>query len=151
MVMGTSIASNAETTINTSTESASTLITGTDTSTCDSLDLGKTAARRQTPFFQSRKSLLYLVSKFPRKSHSQHAGDTTGQIEPLLSSFDEPAPLTAIPTNSIMLNRLDEEESVFFEDDETEAAADERRRQEDEDAKIPLLNADADQVRAGPN
>lgn len=44
MVMGTSVASsNAETTINTSTESASTLatnVTGTDTSTCDSLDLG---------------------------------------------------------------------------------------------------------------
>lgn len=43
--MGTSVASsNAETTINTSTESASTLatnVTGTDTSTCDSLDLGK--------------------------------------------------------------------------------------------------------------
>lgn len=43
--MGTSSASNAETTINTSTESASTLatnVTGTDTSeTCDSLDLGK--------------------------------------------------------------------------------------------------------------
>lgn len=42
--MGTSVASsNAETTINTSTESASTLatnVTGTDTSTCDSLDLG---------------------------------------------------------------------------------------------------------------
>lgn len=43
MVMGTSVASTAETTINTSTESASTLatnVTGTDTSTCDSLDLG---------------------------------------------------------------------------------------------------------------
>lgn len=58
--------------------------------------------------------------------------------------------MTAIPTNSILLNRLDEEESVFFEDDETDAdnEADARRRQEDEDAKIPLLNADTDQVRA---
>lgn len=42
--MGSSVASTAETTINTSTESASTLatnVTGTDTSTCDSLDLGE--------------------------------------------------------------------------------------------------------------
>lgn len=77
-------------------------------------------------------------------------GDTTGQIEPLLSSFDEPVPLTAIPTNSVMLNRLDEEESIFFEDDETDADidADAQRRQEDEDAKIPLLNTDGDQVRS---
>lgn len=78
----------------------------------------------------------------------QRIGDTTGQIEPLLSSFDEPVPLTAIPINSVMLNRLDEEECVFFEDDETDAdtEADAQRRQEDEDAKIPLLNADGDQV-----
>lgn len=44
MVMGSSVASTAENTINTSTESASTLatnVTGTDTSTCDSFDLGK--------------------------------------------------------------------------------------------------------------
>lgn len=58
MVMGTSIASsNAETTINTSTESASTLatnVTGTDTSTCDSLDLGSL-------FF-----ILYFPSFFAR-------------------------------------------------------------------------------------
>lgn len=51
MVMGTSVASTAETTINTSTESASTLatnVTGTDTSTCDSLDLGLSF---DVPFF----------------------------------------------------------------------------------------------------
>lgn len=51
MVMGTSVASsNAETTINTSTESASTLatnVTGTDTSTCDSLDLGMFQIKRE--------------------------------------------------------------------------------------------------------
>lgn len=47
--MGTSVASTAETTINTSTESASTLatnVTGTDTSTCDSLDLGALLAKQ---------------------------------------------------------------------------------------------------------
>ncbi|XP_031640448.1 uncharacterized protein LOC116352191 isoform X2 [Contarinia nasturtii] len=114
MVMGTSIASsNAETTINTSTESASTLatnVTGTDTSTCDSLDLG----------------------------------DTTGQVDPLLSSFDEPVPLTAIPANA-MLNRLDEEDSSLIEEYETDVDTDgdahHRRHQEDEDAKIPLLTS----------
>ncbi|XP_055307037.1 uncharacterized protein LOC129571290, partial [Sitodiplosis mosellana] len=114
MVMGTSVASsNAETTINTSTESASTLatnVTGTDTSTCDSLDLG----------------------------------DTTGQVEPLLSSFDEPVPLTAIPANA-MLKRLDEEESALIEEYDTDADTDidshHHRQQEDEDAKIPLLTS----------
>lgn len=51
--MGTSVASTAETTINTSTESASTLatnVTGTDTSTCDSLDLGVSFAFHFAPF-----------------------------------------------------------------------------------------------------
>lgn len=56
MVMGTSITSNAETTINTSTESASTLatnVTGTDTSeTCDSLDLGN-----EPNFIQNQKKI----------------------------------------------------------------------------------------------
>lgn len=74
-----------------------------------------------------------------------NTGDTTGQIEPLLSSFDEPVPLTAIPTNSLLLNRLDEEE-VLIEDDDTDLDTDadsrHRREQEDEDAKIPLLNAE---------
>lgn len=75
-----------------------------------------------------------------------NTGDTTGQIEPLLSSFDEPVPLTAIPTNSLLLNRLDEEESVLIEDDDTDLDTDadsrHRREQEDEDAKIPLLNTE---------
>uniref|UniRef100_A0A1B0CYK0 Uncharacterized protein n=1 Tax=Phlebotomus papatasi TaxID=29031 RepID=A0A1B0CYK0_PHLPP len=64
VVMGSSTTSNSEATINTSTESASTLmtnVTATDTETCDSLDLG----------------------------------DTSGLMEPLLSSLDE-APTTAI-------------------------------------------------------
>lgn len=42
--MGSSTTSNSEATINTSTESASTLmtnVTATDTETCDSLDLGE--------------------------------------------------------------------------------------------------------------
>lgn len=73
-------------------------------------------------------------------------GDSSGQIEPLLSSFDEPAPLTAIPTNSLVLNRLDEEESVLIEDEDDtdidiDADARIRREQEDEDAKIPLLTS----------
>lgn len=58
MVMGSSVASTAETTINTSTESASTLatnVTGTDTSTCDSLDLGK-----HIPF-QTFNTTFFLV------------------------------------------------------------------------------------------
>lgn len=59
--MGTSTASNSEATINTSTESASTLVTNvtsnTDTETCDSLDLG----------------------------------ENSGLSEPLLSSLDEPS------------------------------------------------------------
>lgn len=70
------------------------------------------------------------------------AGDTTGQVEPLLSSFDEPVPLTAIPANA-MLNRLEEEESALIEEYDTDADTDadshHRRQQEDEDAKIPLL------------
>lgn len=71
-------------------------------------------------------------------------GDTSGQVEPLLSSFDEPAPLTAIPANTL-LNRLDEEESALFEeydtDGETDADSHRRQQQEDEDAKIPLLTS----------
>ncbi|GAB0089656.1 uncharacterized protein DMENIID0001_042350 [Sergentomyia squamirostris] len=64
VVMGSSTTSNSEATINTSTESASTLmtnVTATDTETCDSLDMA----------------------------------DTSGLMEPLLSSLDE-APTTAI-------------------------------------------------------
>lgn len=72
------------------------------------------------------------------------AGDTTGQVEPLLSSFDEPVPLTAIPANA-MLNRLDEEESALIDEYDTDADTDadshHRRQQEDEDAKIPLLTS----------
>lgn len=63
-------------------------------------------------------------------------------MEPLLSSFDEPVPLTAIPANPL-LNRLDEEEHAFIEDYDTEFDTDadlhHRRQQEDEDAHIPLL------------
>ncbi|XP_055688182.1 uncharacterized protein LOC129792837 isoform X1 [Lutzomyia longipalpis] len=68
VVMGSSTTSNSEATINTSTESASTLttnVTATDTETCDSLDFG----------------------------------DTSGLMEPLLSSLDE-APTTAISVQS---------------------------------------------------
>lgn len=65
-------------------------------------------------------------------------------MEPLLSSFDEPVPLTAIPANAL-LNRLDEEENAFIEeydtDIDTEADSHHRRQQEDEDAKIPLLTS----------
>lgn len=72
------------------------------------------------------------------------AGDTSGQVEPLLSSFDEPVPLTAIPANAL-LNRLDEEENAFIEeydtDIDTDADSHHRRQQEDEDAKIPLLTS----------
>lgn len=71
-------------------------------------------------------------------------GDITGQVEPLLSSFDEPVPLTAIPANSL-LNRLQEEENALIEDYEsdvdTDADSQRRRQQEDEDAKIPLLTS----------
>lgn len=71
-------------------------------------------------------------------------GDTSGQVEPLLSSFDEPVPLTAIPANA-MLNRLEEEESALIEEYDTDADTDadshHRRQQEDEDAKIPLLTS----------
>lgn len=71
------------------------------------------------------------------------SGDTTGQIEPLLSSFDEPVPLTAIPAN-VLLNRLEEESSLIEEYDsdvDTDADSQRRRQQEDEDAKIPLLTS----------
>lgn len=65
-------------------------------------------------------------------------------MEPLLSSFDEPVPLTAIPANAL-LNRLDEEENAFIEeydtDIDTDADSHRRRQQEDEDAKIPLLTS----------
>lgn len=65
-------------------------------------------------------------------------------MDPLLSSFDEPVPLTAIPTNA-MLNRLEEEESALIEeydtDVDTDADSHHRRQQEDEDAKIPLLTS----------
>lgn len=66
-------------------------------------------------------------------------------MEPLLSSFDEPVPLTAIPANAI-LNRLDEEEHSLIEEYDTDADTDfdlhhRRRHQEDEDAKIPLLTS----------
>lgn len=65
-------------------------------------------------------------------------------MEPLLSSFDEPVPLTAIPTNAL-LNRLEEEENAFIEeydtDIDTDADSHRRRQQEDEDAKIPLLTS----------
>lgn len=64
-------------------------------------------------------------------------------MEPLLSSFDEPVPLTAIPANA-MLNRLEEEENALIEYD-TDVDADidshHRRQQEYEDAKIPLLTS----------
>lgn len=69
------------------------------------------------------------------------AGDTSGQIDPLLSSFDEPAPLTAIPTNTL-LNRLEEESALIEEyDTDTDIDSHHRRQQEDEDAKIPLLTS----------
>lgn len=76
---------------------------------------------------------------------SVFVGDTTGQVEPLLSSFDEPVPLTAIPANSL-LNRLEEEESHLIEeyddtDIDTDADSHRRRQQEDEDANIPLLTS----------
>ncbi|XP_059614332.1 uncharacterized protein LOC132260315 isoform X2 [Phlebotomus argentipes] len=77
VVMGSSTTSNSEATINTSTESASTLmtnVTATDTETCDSLDLG----------------------------------DTSGLMEPLLSSLDE-APATAIAQTSPLTNGAAEE------------------------------------------
>lgn len=65
-------------------------------------------------------------------------------MEPLLSSFDEPVPLTAIPANAL-LNRLEEEENAFIEeydtDIDTDADSHHRRQQEDEDAKIPLLTS----------
>lgn len=146
MVMGTSVASTAETTINTSTESASTLatnVTGTDTSTCDSLDLGREWCT--TFFFILILILTNEICEWFLHTHS-HPGDSSGQIEPLLSSFDEPAPLTAIPTNSLTLNRLDEEESNLIEDEDdtdvdTDADSRRRREQEDEDAKIPLLTS----------
>lgn len=77
----------------------------------------------------------------------QRVGDISGQIEPLLSSFDEPTPLTAIPSNAIQLKRLDEEDSsgiqIDDEDDDndgraTGAGADD---DDDDDAKIPLLTS----------
>lgn len=64
-------------------------------------------------------------------------------MEPLLSSFDEPVPLTAIPANA-MLNRLEEEESALIEydtDADTDIDSHHRRQQEDEDAKVPLLTS----------
>lgn len=133
--MGTSVASTAETTINTSTESASTLatnVTGTDTSTCDSLDLGMTK-------IYCGIQLLVILNLKP----FHLTGDSTGQIEPLLGSFDEPVPLTAIPANAL-LNRLQEEESAFIGEYETDVDTDadaHQRQQEDEDAKIPLLTS----------
>lgn len=84
----------------------------------------------------------------------QRVGDISGQIEPLLSSFDEPTPLTAIPTNAMQLKRLDEEESSSIqidEDDDDDYGAGRRgsdgrrgRRldeDDDDDAKIPLLTS----------
>ncbi|KAJ6641462.1 GTP-binding protein GEM [Pseudolycoriella hygida] len=83
VVMGSSTTSNSEATINTSTESASTLVTnvtGTDASeTCDSLDLG----------------------------------DTSGQSEPLLSSFDEPATAILINLRQTVNTTDDEQQNLI--------------------------------------
>lgn len=76
------------------------------------------------------------------------AGDISGQIEPLLSSFDEPTPLTAIPANAMQLKRLDEEEcsSIQIDDDDdndgrTGGGDDDDDDDDDDDAKIPLLTS----------
>lgn len=81
---------------------------------------------------------IFLVYFAPR------AGDISGQIEPLLSSFDEPTPLTAIPTNAMQLKRLDEEENSSIQIDDDEDDNDGRpgaSGDEDDDAKIPLLTS----------
>lgn len=84
VVMGTSTASNSEATINTSTESASTLVTNitsnTDTETNDSIDLGE---------------------------HS-------GQSEPLLSSLDEPSnSISSQISPNLLRSRASDQESLL--------------------------------------
>lgn len=87
---------------------------------------------------------LFCLNLFHINGLHRSKGDISGQIDPLLSSFDEPVPLTAIPTNTL-LNRLEEEESALIEeydtDIDTDADSHHRRQQEDEDAKIPLLTS----------
>lgn len=81
--MGTSTASNSEATINTSTDSASTLVTNvtsnTDTdATNDSLDLG-----------------------------------SAGQSEPLLSSLDEPTSISSLVSPRLLKSRASDQESLI--------------------------------------
>lgn len=63
----------------------------------------------------------------------------------MLSSFDEPVPLTAIPAN-VLLNRVQDESGVLTEEYDsdvyTDADSQHQRQQEDEDAKIPLLTSE---------
>lgn len=118
--MGSSTTS--ETTINTSTESASTLvtnITATDTETngtLDSLDLGKTKIKFFEPLKKMKKKYLNLKQRntnfflFNCESSQENIfifipqlGDTSGQSEPLLSSLDEPQSsiISQLDNNSI--------------------------------------------------
>lgn len=95
--------------------------------------------------------VLQILTTFLIFSINVLIGDISGQIEPLLSSFDEPTPLTAIPVHAVHLKRLGEEESTLIENDDDEddddTDADSRLQHhrhhihEDEDAKIPLLTS----------
>lgn len=67
------------------------------------------------------KSFVIILSKrknFCLKiSFISNLGDSCGQVEPLLSSFDEP-PLTAVPINSILGIRNEDERRILLEEDE---------------------------------
>lgn len=144
-LMGTSSASNAETTINTSTESASTLatnVTETDTSeTCDSLDLGEILYLllilcANQMFADGVMNLNEIISEYLTLS-IYLTGDSSGQVEPLLSSFDEP-PLTAVPINPMLRNHNEDERRILLEEEDDEDE-DTQNAEDEADAKIPLL------------
>jgi len=108
VVMGTSSASIPDTTINTSTDSACTLITNvthTDTSeTYDSLDLGKSTHPDLIAWLMSSRAalinqLINLARSFAGSLCFPFSGDNSGPSEPLFSSLEEPL-LTAVHIDS---------------------------------------------------
>lgn len=100
----------------------------------------------------SRVSFDFIVSAvFFSRCICVHAGDTTGQVEPLLGSFDEPTPLTAIPVNVKYARRLIDGDTMSTStgngahDDDVETDTERQYRRskadEDEDAQVPLLTS----------
>lgn len=94
-------------------------------------------------------SIIVFFPQFSLVTIGARVGDISGQIEPLLSSFDEPTPLTAIPINAMQLKRLDEEEnssSIQIDDDDDDndgriGGTSRDDDDDDDDAKIPLLTS----------